>query len=366
MGYNWARLVTIDHTQCGSTDSTNFPFLFSTSDTPFKLLVNGGQVTNANGYDIIFALDSAGTMPLPFELEFYDPVAGTVIAWVQLPTLTHSSNTLLYIIYGNSAITTFQGNVNGTWDSTFALVTHYGNGSTLSLTDSTANGRNGTNSTIPIVAVAGQIAGAGTPHYAGLGHQAYVTYVDTGLPSGASSRTISMWINFQSAGAQGYSWQLGQFLTANAGFSLAPDRNPLVFYDGGAASTFAFNPSTGVWYNLVVTFASSGTLLTVYVNGASIGTATLASLNTVLSGLLYTFETDPTVFNANVDAYMDEFRVATVARSVDWIVSEYNNQNAPTSFYSLGSPTPPPSSGGLPSFLPAPPEMFEASSVVGY
>src|SRR5260370_41912082 len=34
---------------------------------------------------------------------------------------------------------------------------------------------------------------------------------------------------------------------------------------------------------------------------------------------------------------IDEFRVSTIARSADWIATEYKNQSSPSTFYSVGS-----------------------------
>jgi hypothetical protein len=36
---------------------------------------------------------------------------------------------------------------------------------------------------------------------------------------------------------------------------------------------------------------------------------------------------------------MDEVRVSDVARSADWIATEYNNQSSPGTFCALGSET---------------------------
>jgi hypothetical protein len=34
---------------------------------------------------------------------------------------------------------------------------------------------------------------------------------------------------------------------------------------------------------------------------------------------------------------LDEFRVSTSARSADWILTEYRNQNTPATFYVVGA-----------------------------
>jgi len=39
------------------------------------------------------------------------------------------------------------------------------------------------------------------------------------------------------------------------------------------------------------------------------------------------------------DGLLDEASVSTTTRSAGWIATEYNNQNSPATFYSVGSAT---------------------------
>lgn len=157
-GYAYHRTVVIDHTKVPNTDQTNFPFLFNTTDPTFASVANGGHVSSPNGYDIVFSTDPNGLTKLDHELEEYNPVTGQVIAWVRMPTLSHTSDTMLYVFYGNSTIETSQQDPNGVWDSNYLGVWHLPNGTTLSANDSTSNGHDGTlgSSTTP---TAGQIDG---------------------------------------------------------------------------------------------------------------------------------------------------------------------------------------------------------------
>lgn len=143
-GYTYRRSVTIYHTKVPDTDQTNFPMLFSGTYAYLATTSNGGGVTNANGYDIIFTSDAAGTSTIPYERESFNATTGAVIFWVQVPTLSHTSDTTIYLFYGNSSVTTDQSNKNGTWDSGYKGVWHLPNGSTLSANDSTSNANSGT------------------------------------------------------------------------------------------------------------------------------------------------------------------------------------------------------------------------------
>src|SRR5207244_12066018 len=128
------RSLTIDHTKVPSTQS-NFTVLVSVTDPALKTVANGGHVANANGYDIGFYADSGGTTKLKWEVEKYDGTAGNLIAWVKIPSVSSSSDTVFYLMYGDSAINTDQSDPRNTWDSNFKAIWHLGNDTTLSLID---------------------------------------------------------------------------------------------------------------------------------------------------------------------------------------------------------------------------------------
>jgi hypothetical protein len=78
-GYAHRRVITIDHTRVPNTDQTNFPLLFSGAYSYLATTSNGGNVTNSNGYDIIFTSDAAGTSTLAFEQEGYNASTGDLL-----------------------------------------------------------------------------------------------------------------------------------------------------------------------------------------------------------------------------------------------------------------------------------------------
>ena len=165
-GYSYRQSITVNSGQVSSGPLTNYPFLFSTTDANLATVANGGQVNNANGYDIIFVgLDDTtcgGTATSPctlnFEVENYNAATGQLIAWVNVPSI--NSSTVIYIYFGNSSITTSQAQPTSVWDSHYALVSHLGNGTTLNINDSTSNGNNGANG--GLTATTGEIGGGAT------------------------------------------------------------------------------------------------------------------------------------------------------------------------------------------------------------
>src|SRR5216684_1564246 len=127
-GYVFRRAITIDHTKVPNTDQTNFPVLISGTYSYLATASNGGDVTSSSGYDIVFTSDSAGTTVLPFEQESYSPSTGAVNYWVNVASLSHVTDTVVYIFYGNGSVTTDQSNKAAVWDANYKGVWHLANG----------------------------------------------------------------------------------------------------------------------------------------------------------------------------------------------------------------------------------------------
>ncbi len=183
------RPLTIDHTKVPSTQS-NFTALVSLSDPALKTVANGGHVANANGYDIGFYADSGGTTKLKWEVEKYDGVTGNLIAWVKIPSVSSSTDTVFYLMYGDSSINTNQSDPPNTWDLNFKAVWHLGNGSTLSLNDSTSNGSSLAN-VGATGATTGKISGGAGP-FNGTSQCLKTT---SSINLGTNKVTLSAWVN---------------------------------------------------------------------------------------------------------------------------------------------------------------------------
>lgn len=374
-GYSYSRSLTIDNTKVPNTDQLAFP-TFACFNGPsgncangslavanLKTIANGGQVTNIFGFDIVFGSDVSCGSLYNFEVELYNPVTGELIAWVNIPTVATATNTIYYLCYANAAISTFQGNINGTWNSAFQGVWHYPNGVTLSLLDSTVNARDGSNGTTPPLADAGKIDGGSSSTVTNTG---YSTYSDTGLPSGTGDRTISAWFGpktdltdptdyvmfYGTAGSNSRAQGMRLVRTAIAACAAGVGDLYVVSYIGWnddyqGTSTFCSVPK--IFHYVALTFTSSGTVARIYLDGAidASGSAVKGSWNTLLSGTAFVNSADPGVFLGDCSCVVDEARFANVVRSADWIATEYNNQSSPQTFYTVGGET----SLGVPRFL---------------
>lgn len=97
------------------------------------------------GNDILFT-DSTGLTKIPHEIEKYTSVTGALIAWVNVPSINSTTDTTIYMYYGNSTATN-QQNVTGTWNTNYKGVWHLKEnpaGTAPQIKDSTSNANNGT------------------------------------------------------------------------------------------------------------------------------------------------------------------------------------------------------------------------------
>ena len=99
------------------------------------------------------------------------------------------------------------------------------------------------------------------------------------------------------------------------------------------------NVPDSAWTFVVLTFSGSGNASKGYYNGTlDLSSTFAASFHLMDSTGTFRLGASSTPNNWTT-AVFDEFRVATAVRSADWILAEYNNQNSPSTFSSLGTET---------------------------
>ena len=185
--YSYRRTVTIDHSKVPNTDQSNFPLLVSGTYSYLATTANGGNVQNSNGYDIIFTSDCGCTTKLDHEVESYNAATGAVNYWVRVPTVSHTSDTIIYMCYGNTAISTSQANTTGVWDANFKSIYHLKDGTSLNVTDST-NNHNLTNN--GATATSGRVDGSGAFD----GSAQYLSIAEHADFDWANLRTVEFWM----------------------------------------------------------------------------------------------------------------------------------------------------------------------------
>ena len=343
MAYAFKSTLTVDHTQCGSSDSTSFPVLLlgtfnGTGSTPdLRTAANGGKIQNTvsfNGQtvpaDINFYSDAAGTIAVPFEIAQYTASTGAIEVWIQR-NISSSADTNIYMYYDDAAVTTYQGgSVGAAWDANFQGVYHLPDGSTLSVKDSTSNAINGTNHSA--TATAGQIDGAGS--FIAASSQ-YVTLGTSSNLNITGNITVSMWINPTSQ--SGTTYTLARDINTTRGFGFGT--NGFIYLEVNGAvvlhNTTAISNST--WTHIVFTY--DGTSYRDYVNNSLSETVVAAAIP---SNTDTPTEIGRRDYPGNLqywDGLIDEVKISNSLRSVDWMTAEYNNQKTSSTFLTVGSQT---------------------------
>ena len=132
----YRKKITIDHTKVVA-NLTNFPLLINlASDSD---LANHAQ---DDGDDIYFT-SSDETTHLNHEIEKFDGATGELVAWVNIPSLSASADTELYMYYGNASASS-QQDVTNVWDSSYQGVWHLDETGTGTRYDSTSDDNDGT------------------------------------------------------------------------------------------------------------------------------------------------------------------------------------------------------------------------------
>jgi hypothetical protein len=135
-GWTYRKTITINHSQVYG-DLSDFPVLISVVDQNLRDHAQG------NGNDIIFMDTDGVANQLGHEIEYYDGATGALTAWVKLPTVSSTQDTILYMYYGNSS-SAAQQFPERVWNGNYEAVWHLNNNPLGTVLDSTAKDNDGT------------------------------------------------------------------------------------------------------------------------------------------------------------------------------------------------------------------------------
>jgi hypothetical protein len=331
--YAYQATFTINHAKVPNTDQTNFPVLISGTYLQMATIANGGYVTNANGYDIIFTADAACSSKLSWETEYYSP-NGQVIFWVDVPLLSHTADTVFYACIGNSYIIADQSNKAGAWNSGYAAVYHLDE-TAFPYLDSTVNGKNSRyaspNGYLPS-STAGFLGGGLSFN---MNAQQGVGFDE--ILSGSGPATVTAWVKAVN-GQPAVVWDgrggngVGMCLFVNAS-----DGKPnLTFNPPNSGISGSTSITDGKWHYIAGAYDGSKAYL--YVDGSLVASGAVAGVsfggNWSYIGVTYSF-----VYGASTQ---DETRLSTMSRSADWLATEFSNESSPATFYSVAFAAIPP------------------------
>ncbi len=343
------RTITIQDSKV-EADLTDFPVLVMLTGTEFQTIED--DVTDADGDDIIFRESYSGDQ-LSHEIEAYDTSNDLLVAWVKIPVLSGSSPTTIYMWYGNECIVDSTAYPADVWSNGYKAVWHLKEAATDegavadNHADSTSYNRYGDQN--GNAATDGKFAGA--QNFDGTNDRIDICTTDCVEITGEI--TVSAWINAAVAPSsmdnyarivsKWYSWSAGGgyglFLqNTNNGIRMSTADSDS---DDVAALTFAF--STDTWYYVVGTWQPSSGQKGMYVNEDGVDGDKFVDSSTNTE-TVYSVDIPLTIGDApstNFSWYgkIDEVRISSVARSQDWINTEYRNQSDPASFYTLGEET---------------------------
>jgi len=341
-GVNWwhsswkcRKLITIDPSKV-EADLYSFPMLF-------YLDVDNNLSENAlnNGDDIAFILYSDNETQLNHEIEVYDNTTGKLVAWVNLPKISSSEETKIWLYYGNPSSNNLE-NPSDVWDSNFRTVLHLNeapNDMVQGHFDSSKNNNHGIPNNF-------QDGGGGSTDVAGkMGGGVYFGGDDdwieiphsNSLISKDNELSLSAWVKLTTnpnsdagvivkSDGSNYNIHLGVQNDRKANFQVLTEKE---LSDLSSAATLEVNQ----WYYLYGIY--NGITSKVYINKFEAGSKTINGLIESPSAPLLIGRC-ALGDNRFFKGIIDEVRVSYEARSVDWFNTEYNNQNSPLTFYKIG------------------------------
>jgi hypothetical protein len=312
-GWDYRKQIKIDHTKVNGT-LTNFPVLIDLTDSDLALHAK------SNGDDILFTTGD-GITKLAHEIESYDSGSGRVVAWVNVPSVSNTTDTSIYMYYGNLNVNN-QQNPSGVWDSNYLNVEHLEEKDGTNIIDSTGK-NNGVADNVSLNA-AGKINSA--VEFNGINSRITLPQIFTNQ----NQFTVEGWI---------YVTDTTKIRSIISQRNSSAQQGVIFQYDTTSQVRMYINDKnvpkpafSYAWQYVVGTY--DGTTGRLYINNKNVVT-TKANLTWPNSSTYIGYRND---INDRVFAgRMDEVRISNIARSQAYIMTSYNNQNDPASFIIIGS-----------------------------
>jgi hypothetical protein len=321
-------------------DLPNFPVLVEIQDDDLIHVPGacGNKMRNAEGRDISFALSGAPSVPLSFQLENYDPATGKLTCWVRISSLsangTATAATSFYLYYGSSLLhDPFGPDGTSVWSGDFSRIWHL-KCDVLPATSKdaqspgiiarhlTGGGAEGTHFTQSKIGTGIRLEGSTGSFYSG---------VDTS----SSNITVSAWINLNTTGTE-------QVIIANDSLN-GRFRNGYVFkvnesgklvmelYRSMTAHTIISSAilDPNKWYHAVASI--SGTQISLILNGSKVGGRTDVTLGNGGSIRVGSSKQNNGYYSGSID----EIRVQKIVKPIEWLKTQYVNQDNPSLFFTV-------------------------------
>ena len=359
---DWASRTKITFDNSNSSENlVDFPVLvtLTSADVDFTRIQDGGA-------DIRF-VDDDGTL-LAHEIESWDDVGETARIWVRVQQIDALSDTdFIYLYYDNGDVADGQ-NAPGVWNANYEGVWHLGEdvvdeGTTATHAESTSNPNDGTQS--GNVEASGQIGDG--QHFDGN------DVISAGNHSSldvSTAVTLEAWINMDSDpgknkwyNVMGTDGKMSLYLGGDSGTKT--ELNAQFWIDGTEQDLWKIGNvdiDPGEWVHVAVTY--DGTDVKGYVNGALDFTSNLpGTIDSSTNDFLIGDWKNPT--NKPMEGIIDEVRVSSTDRSLEWLEASYLSQNGSFAFNTFSAAESPTTDAAAPivSITRADPNPTQASSV---
>ena len=289
-------------------------------------LANDSKCQN-DGDDITFVLYSDNTTQLNHEIERFNGSTGELIAWVNVTSLSSTTDTKIWMYYGNSTCSS-QENVAGTWDSNYLAVYHFENDS---LTDSTSNNYNGANNNT-LYNSSCKIGGGREyrgDYWIDVNNFATISTVLTAETWAYRNSNDSQ--QFIRLLTEGPDWNDNDWCL----YWRAVNDNTRFVINGSDYETGGVFDDSATWFHTTVTYDAGDVYL--YRNG--IQDEDWSGLyGTSIANVYDTL----TIGNQNNggrpwNGKMDEVRISNIERTGAWVNTSYNTMNASDTFLTFGN-----------------------------
>lgn len=345
-GYGYGRAFRIQGAQiAGNAPLTNFPVLISLTHANLRTTANGGRMQSATANDIVFTLADCSTV-LPHQLERYVASTGELITWVRVPQLTPGQDLTILMFYGRANVTV-SPSTSAVWDADYLGVWHF-NGN---VNDATSNSRNLTDAST--ATHASSRIGEGRD----LNNSSDILSNNAGrhlrmpdnILNNASNFSFEGWMyldrsdtNWERIFDFGPSTNVNFFFTPSHGTGDPAETRSRITTSGNAneQGPVIANSATqaGAWVHWAVTYDAGAQLMRVFRNGAAYGSASVSiPLSAMGNNGPHYFGRSKYSADHYIDAKFDEFRISRTARSPEYLLTTYRNQNAPSSFYTASN-----------------------------
>jgi len=314
----------------GSGSHTNYPVMINLASDS-----NLASSAQTDGDDILFT-DSSGTK-LDHEIEKYTSSTGSLQAWVRIPSLSATSDTTLYMYYGNDTIGS-QQNMTGAWTA-YDFVQHLQE-TTTDATDFKDSTGNHDSSNVVITA-------GGDPDTPGIVDGAvlfdgvndrieFTSHADFNIGANEDF-SLSVW--FDPVPTSPVVFNIVN-KGGNPGWRLRTNSNGQAFMQirDGTINVAADTPSESsvfdAGWHFVTAVRNAGTdRLAMYYQGDEVDNPNDITTTDISN-------TDIMEISDNSDTFsgiIDEVRITKSPLDPDWIKTEYNNVSSPSTFYALST-----------------------------